>query len=74
MFQQNIYRSLGLTAHLGWARLLIDRMNEQIKYPDAQSKSGTPGDDGDDEANAHENYFNPDPGFAATEQTTAQCS
>ena len=28
---------------------MIDRTNEQIKYPDAQSKSGTPGDDGDDE-------------------------
>ena len=25
MFQQSIYKSLGLSAHLGWARLLIDR-------------------------------------------------
>jgi hypothetical protein len=25
MFQQCIYRSLGLSAHLGWARLVIDR-------------------------------------------------
>ena len=23
MFQQSIYRSLGLSAHLGWARLVI---------------------------------------------------
>ena len=38
---------------------MIDRTNEQIKYPDAQYKDGTPGDDGDDEANEHENYFNP---------------
>ena len=37
MFQQSIYRSLGLSAHLAWARLLIDRTNEQIKYPDAES-------------------------------------
>ena len=70
MFQQSIYRSLGLSAHLGWARLLIDRTNEQINYPDAQFN---PGDNGDDEANEHEAYFNPGPGFADSEQAAAQC-
>ena len=30
MFQQSIYKSLGLSAHLGWARLLIDRTKEQV--------------------------------------------
>ena len=31
IFQQRIYQSLGLSAHLGWARLLIDRSKEHIK-------------------------------------------
>ena len=65
-------RSLGLSAHLAWARLLIDRTNEQIKYPDAQSNNRKPRDSGDDEAIAHENYFNPESGFAASERTTGQ--
>ena len=30
-------------------------------------------DNGDDEANEHEAYFNPDPGFAASEQAAAHC-
>ena len=42
MFQQSIYRSLGLSAHLGWAWLLIDRINKQINYPDARFNSGIP--------------------------------
>ena len=71
MFQQSIYRSLGLSAHLGWARLLIDRTYEQIKYPDAKPNNGIPGNE-DDEAYEHEIYFNPDPGFATTEEATAQ--
>ena len=72
MFQQSIYRSLGLSAHLAWARLLIDRTNEQAKYPDAQSNDRKHRDSGDDEAIAHENYFNPESGFAASERTTGQ--
>ena len=43
MFQQNIYRSLCLSAHPAWARLLIDRTNEQAKYSDAQSNKETQG-------------------------------
>ncbi len=39
MFQQSIYRSLGLSAHLGWARLVIDRTKEQIRYPGARSNN-----------------------------------
>jgi hypothetical protein len=74
MFQQSIYRSLGLSAHLAWARLLIDRTNEQIKYPDAQSNRRKPRDNGDEDANAHESYFNPEHGFAASECTTGQCA
>jgi hypothetical protein len=52
---------------------LIDRTNEQINYADAQFNSGIPGDNGDDEANEHEAYFNPDSGFAASEQAAVQC-
>ena len=74
MFQQSIYRSLGLSAHLAWARLLIDRTNEQIKYPDAQSNRRKSRDNGDEDVNAHESYFNPGPGFAASECTTGQCA
>ena len=33
MFQQRIYRSLGLSAHLGWARLVIDRTKANTRYP-----------------------------------------
>ena len=80
MFQQSIYsnsnsnyRSLGLSAHLAWARLLIDRTNEQIKYPDAQSNRRKSRDNGDDDANAHESDFHPEPGFAASECPTGQC-
>ena len=61
MFQQSIYRSLGLSAHLAWARLLIDRTNEQVKYPDARSNNRKPRDSGDDEAIAHENYWETTP-------------
>ncbi len=42
MLQQSICRSLGLLAQLGWTRLLIDRTNEQINYPDAQFDKSQP--------------------------------
>ena len=56
----------GLTAHLGWARLLVDRHRDLVQVPAAagQHTSGsrnphhfTPDDE---EAYEHENYFNPD--------------
>ena len=31
MFTQRLYRSLGLAAHLGWARLLVDRYRDLKK-------------------------------------------
>ncbi len=61
VFHHSISRYVGLSAHLGWARLLIDRTNEQIIYPDAKFNNSTLGDNGDDEANEHEIYFNPRP-------------
>jgi hypothetical protein len=33
MFTQRLYRSLGLAAHLGWARLLVDRYRDLIEVP-----------------------------------------
>ena len=72
MFQQSIYRSPGLSAHLGWARLVIDRTKEQIKYPDPRPGKAAPGDNEDDEAHEHENCFNPNPGFSAAAGHTAK--
>ena len=72
MYQQSIYKSLGLADHLGWARLVIDRMKNQIRYSVANQPkySGAMGDNEDDEAQEHENYFNPDRGFAETGEAT----
>ena len=66
LFTQQLYRSLGLTAHLGWARLLVDRFRDLVQAPAAagQHTSGaraphhfTPDDE---EAYEHDNFFNPD--------------
>ena len=63
MFTQRFYRSLGLAAQLGWARLLIDRYCDVVEIP-ASIREGpggyhhfSPDDEG---AFEHENYFNPD--------------
>jgi hypothetical protein len=32
-FTQQLYRSLGLAAHLGWARLLVDRYRDFVEVP-----------------------------------------
>ena len=68
LFQQSMYKSFGLAAHLGWARLVIDRMKDQIKYSDANQLkcNGAMGNNEDDEAQEYENHFNPDRGFAET--------
>ena len=34
MFLIRARRSLGLTAHRGWARLLIDRVDTQVQRPE----------------------------------------
>jgi hypothetical protein len=43
LFTQQLYRSLGLTAHLGWARLLVDRYRalEQVPTAAGQYTSGS---------------------------------
>jgi hypothetical protein len=33
MFTQRLYRSLGLAAHLGWARLLVGRYRDLVEVP-----------------------------------------
>ena len=33
MFTQRLYRSLGLAAHLGWVRLLVDRYRDLVEIP-----------------------------------------
>ena len=45
LFTQQLYRSLGLTAHLGWARLLVDRHRDLVQVPAAagQHTSGSRG-------------------------------
>ena len=63
MFAQRLYRSLGLAAHFGWARLLVDRYRDLVELPKPtrEDPSGrhhiTPGDKG---AFEYENYHTPD--------------
>ena len=63
MFTQRLYRSLDLAAHLGWARLLVDRYCDLVEIP-ASTREGpggchhfSPDDEG---AFGHENYYSPD--------------
>ena len=81
-FHRGGTKNPSLAAHLGWARLVIDRTKEHIKYPDARHTQ-TPGrakplqvtakTTKKHEAHEHENCFNPDPGFSAAAGYTAQC-
>jgi hypothetical protein len=64
MFTQRLYRSLGLAAHLGWARLLVDCYRDlvEIPAPTREDPGGgirhfAPDDEG---AFEYENYHNPD--------------
>ena len=65
MFQQRIYRSLGLAAHLGWARLVIDRTKANIRYPTPGNSPGV-ADPAEDDAFENENITNPDRAFASS--------
>ena len=62
MFQQRIYRSLGLSAHLGWARLVIDRTKAHVQYPSSGNNRNA-ADPSEDEAFENENFTNPDRTF-----------
>ena len=63
MFMQRLYRTFGLTAHLGWARLLLDR-RDLVIYPGATSTNSKKNDIDPDEEDAQDFdlYQNPDPG------------
>ena len=64
MFTQWLYRSLGLAAHLGWARLLVHRFRDlvEVHAPTREDPgSGRRHFASDDEdAFEYENYHNPD--------------
>ena len=62
MFQQRIYRSLGLAAHLGCARLVIDRTKANIRCPPGNSPGAA--DPAEDGAFENGNITNPDRVFA----------
>ena len=64
MFTQRLYRSLGLAAHLGWARLLVDRYRDLVEVP-APTREDPGGGrhhfaPDDEDAFEYENYHNPD--------------
>jgi len=42
MFTQRLYRSFGLAAHLGWARLLTDRFRDLVEIPAPTRQSPDP--------------------------------
>ena len=65
MFQQRICRSLGLAAHLGWARLVIDRTKANIRCPTPGNSPGA-ADPAEDDAFENENITNPDRAFASS--------
>ena len=62
LYTQRLYRSLGLTAHLGWARLLVDRYRDQVESAaPAASKTGPRNCSRDEEdAYEHESFMNPE--------------
>ena len=63
MFTERLYRSIGLSAHRGWARLLINRFEAYVETPSTplQSTRGT-GHLSPDEEDAfeHEAHMNPE--------------
>jgi hypothetical protein len=64
MFTQRLYRSLGLAAHLGWARLLVDRYRDLVEVP-APTREGPGGGryhfaPDDEDAFEYGNYHSPD--------------
>ena len=65
MFQKRIYRSLGLAAHLRWARLVIDRTKANIRYPTPGNSPGA-ADLAEDDAFENENITNPGRAFASS--------
>ena len=62
LYMQRMYRSLGLTAHLGWARLLVDRYRDHVESSAPPDSNTGPRRCSRDEEDAfeHDNYMNPE--------------
>ena len=58
-FKARLYRSFGLLAHKGWARLMIDRYQDTVRAPRNEHERGgaRQGNGAEEEALEHENYF-----------------
>ena len=54
MFMQRLYRTFGLTVHLGWARLVLDRSRDLVDYPNATNTKTTNYNNDPDEEDAHD--------------------
>ena len=64
-FLSMIYRSWGLVAHRGWARLVLDRKC-LVEVPNAPRRAKRAHAEADfDEETAFDNYFNPEAGHHA---------
>jgi len=63
-YRRVLYRAWGLTAHRGWARLMLDRRSlvQATNAPRDQSQHPRARNDYDEET-AYESYLNPEPGF-----------
>jgi len=63
-YRRGLYRAWGLTAHRGWARIMLDRRS-LVRAPNAlRDQSQQPRAPNDyDEETAYESYMNPEPGF-----------
>ena len=61
MYTQRIRRSLGLAAHLGWARLLSDRLRDLVQTPAfSQNATGARLRRDEEDPFERENFLNPD--------------
>jgi len=63
-YRRVLYRAWGLTAHRGWARLMLDRRG-LVQAPNAplDQRQHPRAPDGYDEETAYESYMNPEPGY-----------
>jgi hypothetical protein len=63
-YRRVLYRAWGLTAHRGWARLMLDRRG-LVQAPNAPKDhpQHPRAPHGYDEETAYDSYMNPEPGF-----------
>ena len=58
VFLRQTRRICGLTAHRGWAKLLLDRCRDLVQHPN-QPRGARVNDEEDAEAHAHYHYTHP---------------